>query len=71
MTLNPRFKKCAFGLPANASNAVSDLISEIKRELQSNEIGGETSDVVTAEGVVARNEEVNQAKRRRKFGTSF
>lgn len=41
------------------------------RELQSNEIGGKTSDVVTAEGVVARNEEVNQANKKKKIWNFF
>lgn len=47
--LDPRFKKCAFGLPSNTSNAVEEFIKEIKCSVVSpSDIGG----VVAQEGTV-------------------
>lgn len=66
--LDPRFKKCAFGLPSNASNAVEELIKEINCSVVSpSDIGG----VVTQEGTVEQTQSTESEKKKKKIWNFF
>lgn len=59
--LDPRFKKCAFGIPTNASNAVTELINEMK---QSKDVLG-PNQIVIDEGVCSR-QPIDEIKSKKK-----
>lgn len=66
--LDPRFKKCAFGLPSNASNAVEELIKEINCSVVSpSDIGG----VVTQEGTVEQTQSTESEQKKKKIRNFF
>lgn len=66
--LDPRFKKCAFSLPSNASNAVEELIKEINCSAVSpSDIGG----VVTQEGTVKQTQSTKSEKKKKKVLNFF
>lgn len=66
--LDPRFKKCAFGLPSNASNAVEESIKEINISVVSpSDIGG----VVTQEGTVKQTQSTESEKKKKKIWNFF